>query len=153
MVYGCDSAWWEHRNGLLDFNGLKVCFSANGLQNYPGIRRVVINRREDRILMEPKGTIGNGGNSGFQALNLAVQFGVKRVLLIGYDMTMSGGTHWYGNNVWRGASNPNDGSFRRWIQHFDNAAPALKALGVEVINCSPISAINSFPRKSLEDAL
>jgi len=132
---------------------LKVCFSANGLHNYPNIRRVDISRREHRILMQPKGTIGNGGNSGFQALNLAVQFGAQRVLLIGFDMSLSGGTHWYGNNTWKGAGNPNDGSFRRWVEAFDNAASALKALGVEVINCSPVSAIKSFPRMPLEDSL
>lgn len=153
MVYGCDSAWWDFRNGLPEFPGLKVCFSGNGLQGYPDIRRIDINRREERILTERKGQTGSGGNSGFQALNLAVQFGAARVLLIGLDMTLSGGVHWYGPNTWKNANNPNDSNFGRWIEAFENAAPALKALGVDVINCSPVSAIKSFPRKSLEDAL
>jgi hypothetical protein len=153
MVYGCDSAWWEFRKGLPEFSGMKVCYRDNGLQGYPDIRRIEINKREERILLDRKGQTGSGGNSGFQALNLAVQFGAKRILLIGLDMTLAGGVHWYGLNVWKGANNPNQSNFGRWIEAFENAAPALRSLGVDVINCSPVSAIKSFPRKSLEDAL
>jgi hypothetical protein len=76
-----------------------------------------------------------------------------RIILVGFDMNNESGVHWYGMNNWPNANNPNHSNFRRWIDAFEDAAPALKALGVEVINCSPVSAIKSFPRKSLEDAL
>lgn len=154
MVYGCDSAWWKFRNGLPEFAGLKVCYGGNGLDGYKEIRRIAIDKRKDELLLSKNsGLTGSGGNSGFQALNLAVQWGAKRILLIGFDMSLSGGIHWYGKNTWQNANNPNDSNFRRWIDAFEGAAALLKSLGVEVINCSPVSAIKSFPHRSIEDAL
>lgn len=153
MVYGCDAAWWRHRKGLPEFKKLKACYSGNGLEGYPEIRRVEIDKRQDRILLDKTGKTGSGGNSGFQALNLTVQFGAKRILLIGYDMHIGGGLHWYGPNKWQDANNPNDSIFARWIAAFDCSVSILKQLGIEVINCSPFSALQCFPKMSIEDAL
>ncbi|OBQ68930.1 hypothetical protein EFV37_29265 [Mesorhizobium loti] len=157
MVYGCDGPWWKHRKGLPDFHGLKICWASNGLEGFPDIRRVKIaasggNRYLDDLQMKI-GTVGAGGNSGFQALNLAVQFGAKRILLVGFDMTDRNGIHWYGRNTWHGANNPNESNFRRWIEAFDKAAPVLSAMGVQVINTFQGSAMRCFPRRSIEDML
>lgn len=153
MVYGCDAAWWRHRKGLPEFKELKACYSGNGLEGFPEIQRVEIDKRQDRLLLEKTGKVGSGGNSGFQALNLAVQFGAKRILLIGYDMHIGGGLHWYGPNKWQDANNPNESIFKRWIDAFHGAASPLKSMGIEVINCSMSSAIQCFPKKSIEGAL
>lgn len=129
------------------------------LTEYPDIRAVEIVKDgrgsyvDEIILTGEIGRIGSGGNSGFQALNLAVQFGARRVLLVGYDMTDRSGVHWYGRNSWRGANNPHQQNFDRWLKAFDAAAPVLASLGVEVINASPVSAMKSFPRRSIEDTL
>ena len=153
MVYGCDGPWWKHRNGLPEFKGLKACFGGNDLAGYKDIRRISIDRRKDEILLQHVGLVGSGGNSGFQALNLAVQFGAKRILLIGFDMSLSGGVHWYGPNKWQGANNPNDSNFKRWIDAFHGSASLLESMGIKVINCSPFSALQCFPKMSIEDAL
>lgn len=159
-VYGCDKAWWQYRCGLKDFPGLKMCWAGNGLDGFPDIRRVEIAKSENpqdvyssSILTEKVGVIGGGWNSGFQSLNLAVQFGARRILLVGYDMTDRGGLHWYGRNTWNGANNPSDHAFRRWVGAFQLAVPTLKALGVEVINTSPNSALRCFPNRSIADML
>ncbi|MBZ9759480.1 hypothetical protein LB553_01075 [Mesorhizobium sp. CA8] len=136
-----------------EFDGLKLCFRDNGLAGFHDIRRIEINRREDKLQLGRIGLVGNGGNSGFQALNLAVQFGAKRILLIGLDMSLSGGVHWYGPNKWPNANNPNDSNFKRWIDAFEGSAALLKSMGVEIINCSMNSAIQCFPKRSLEDAI
>lgn len=105
------------------------------------------------LIFEPKGTIGGGGNSGFQALNLAVQWGAAKVVLIGFDMTDRGGVHWYGRNHWPMANNPDQSNFRRWIAAFERAAPLLRRLGVEVVNASRNSALACFPKMDLKDCL
>lgn len=92
--------------------------------------------------------VGSGGNSGFQALNLAVQFGARRILLVGFDMNDRGGVHWYGRNSWPMANNPDHNNFRRWIAAFEGAAPLLKSMGIEVVNLSPHSAIQCFPKEA-----
>jgi hypothetical protein len=155
VVYGCDPAWWKHRKGLPEYTGLKIAWAGANLE-YPDIRTVEIAKEggkyTDCISTTP-GKVGGGGNSGFQALNLAVLFGAKRIILVGYDMTDAGGVHWYGRNGWYGANNPNQSNFKRWLTAFDAAAPVLASMGVEVINASPNSAMKSFPRRSIDDAL
>ncbi|HCZ48509.1 MAG TPA: hypothetical protein DCZ11_05850, partial [Gammaproteobacteria bacterium] len=49
--------------------------------------------------------IHQGGNSGYQALNLAVLLGAERVILLGYDMH---GGHWHGRHGGR-LNNPEPG--------------------------------------------
>lgn len=142
-----------HRKGLPDFQGLKVCYAGNNLAGYPDIRRIDIDKHNDKLLFEV-GKTGSGGNSGFQAFNLTVQWGPpKRILLIGFDMTDASGVHWYGRNTWHQANNPNESNFKRWIAAFETAGPVLVGMGIEVINCSVHSALKCFPRRSIEDAL
>jgi hypothetical protein len=87
-----------------------------------------------------------GCHSGFQALNVAVHLGAKRILLVGYDCHHNGGRHFHSDHPagWMNAEAPN-----MWLPPYRQAAPQLKARGVEVINCSPGSAIESFPMSSV----
>jgi hypothetical protein len=133
---------------LPNFHGLKICYSGNNLQGFPDIKRVDIPEKGfDRLRVDEVGKIGSGGNSGFQALNLAVQFGAKRVILIGFDMTDASGVHWYGRNSWPQANNPMEHNFKRWIAAFETVS------GVEVVNASPDSALQCFPKTSIAEAL
>jgi hypothetical protein len=143
---------------MRDYRGLKVCWGGNGLNEFPDVHRVQIakgRRGEYAIDMQfdTPGIIGGGGNSGFQALNLAVQFGASRVLLIGVDMTDAAGIHWYGKNRWPMANNPARDNFQRWIEAFNRAAPVLSRMGVRVFNGSPRSALQCFPRASIAEFL
>lgn len=164
VVYGCDDAWWMHRQGLPEFKRLKIAWGAKACARFPDLRKITIEEKakgtsrdspdySDAILSETKGVIGGGGNSGFQGLNLAVQFGARRVLLIGFDMHDRGGVHWYGRNNWTKANNPDESNFVKWRAAFNAAAPTLAALGVEVVNTSFASDLKCFPRRSIEQAL
>lgn len=158
MVYGCDAAWWRAERGLPNFSGLKVSYGSNGLSGqFADIRTINIAKvgrsYADDVVLDPVGTVGAGGNSGFQALNLAVQWGARRIMLVGFDMSDRGGKHWYGRNLWPMSANPDETNFKRWIAAFDRAAPQLQDLGVEVVNCSPASALTCFPKRSISDAL
>lgn len=152
-VYGCDFPWWRSVRGLPDYRGRKFAYEARACDQWGCDRVLIPNVHEDRLLFDKVGTVGAGGNSGFQALNLAVQFGAKRVLLIGFDMTDRGGVHWYGRNIWAQAHNPTGSNFQRWVAAFTQAAPVLERMGVEVINASPVSALQCFPKRSLAEAL
>jgi hypothetical protein len=135
-----------------------MCWAGNGA-DFPDLVRVEIGkgggpeRYSTDMLFEKVGVIGGGGNSGFQALNLAAQFGADRILLIGFDMTDRSGVHWYGRNKWPMANNPDQSNFTRWLGAMDRAAPELARRGVRVINANPASAITAFPRMSLRQAV
>lgn len=97
--------------------------------------------------------IGSGGNSGFQALNLAAQFGATKILLIGFDMHIAAGVHWYGCNAWHGANNPNMPLLMRWRNAFTAQAKVLEAMGIDVVNASADSALKCFRHAQIDQAL
>lgn len=108
--------------------------------------------RHDRLVSDPVGTVGWGGNSGFQALNLAWQFGPSRIVLVGFDMRIDAGLHWHGPHP-TGMNNPSLRRCERWRRALDAVAPVLEASGVEVLNASPISTLTAYPTCSLEEAI
>lgn len=154
VVYGCDGPWWRSVQGLPKFKGVKLAFEPTVCGSEWGIRKIEIkNPAKDDLLFGTIGHIGAAGNSGFQALNLALQFGADRVLLVGFDMRGDSGPHWYGRNNWMQAANPTDGVYARWVRAMHAAAPVIAARGVSVVNASPISALECFPKMSIENAL
>lgn len=102
--------------------------------------------------MAKLGSIGWGGNSGFNALNLAAQFGCVKIILVGYDMRIDKGLHWHGKHV-NALNNPTEKNVYRWRDAVNNAAPLLKSHGIEVLNTSPISTLTNYPKTTLEEAL
>lgn len=152
VVYACDGAWWKARQGLAQFKGLRLTHDATACVQFPGILQIAIARACDEILTGEPGLVGDSGNSGFQALNLAVQFGAVKIILIGFDMRLDLGLHWHGKHG-RGLNNPSALNIAKWRRILDGQAPRLAALGVAVINCSAVSALEAFPKMSLAEAL
>jgi hypothetical protein len=89
------------------------------------------------------------GNSGAQAINLAVLFGARRLVLVGFDMrdAADGTRHWFGKHV---GGMERRGQYSGWVKAFDRIAADLKAWGIEAVNCSPVSALHQFPKTTLE---
>lgn len=163
IAYGCDAAWWKHRRGLPDFKGLKLAWEKDIPTCHPDVRLIRIkpsprpciagNEWIDEILTDEIGLIGSGRNSAFQALNLAIQFGCKRVLMIGLDLHDRSGVHYYGRNNWFKAGNPDDTQFKRCIIAYNKNAEKIRSLGVDVVNASAISDLHCFHRASIEQTL
>ena len=151
VLYATDAAWWQANNGATEFKGLRLTSDGRAVEDF-GIDKVQCRKRDDRILLEGPGVIGWGGNSGFHALNLAIQFGAEKVILVGFDMTLAGGIHWHGEHG-GGLHNPTKANVERWRRVFDGAASFVAGLGVSVVNCSPGSALVKYPKMTLEEAL
>ena len=152
VVYGCDGPWWVAKNGLPDFKGIKLAHDTNVCATYGDVHKIEV-EDHDLMLFDDPGVVGSGGNSGFQAVNLAAQFGARRILLIGFDMHEAAGVHWYGRNTWRKANNPSTRNFVRWRNAFADQAGVLLARGIEIINTSLESALTCFPQMTLEEAI
>lgn len=141
VLYAADYFWWLKHKGVPGFGGLKVSVSEEAADRFPGLRCIDL----DRI-------VAAGRNSGAQAVNLAVLFGAARIVLVGYDMTLSHGVHWHGMHG-GGSQNPTKSSLTKWGQQLDRAAASYEAAGVEVLNASPISALTAYRQVKLEDVL
>lgn len=152
-LYACDWRWWLKHEGVPAFAGLKITLSngAEQLAHWPEIK-VLENSGKDGLEPAPTG-LRTGRNGGYQAINLAVHLGAKRILLLGYDMKpdSSGKTHWFGDH----ADWPTRASIYAnvMLPCFKTLVSPLNELGVTVINCTPDSALETFPRLPLEDAL
>lgn len=144
VIYGCDAHWWRHNVGMPKFGGLRIAYDRSLSEQFPNIHLIDIAIPEDRVLFDTPGRIGSGGNSGFQALNLALQFGARLILLIGFDMHDRSGVHWYGRNNWPQANNPGEDNFRRWRQAFKVSAPIIANAGIDVVNVTRFSELKSF---------
>jgi hypothetical protein len=152
VLYSCDYAWWMAHKGAKDFAGLRLSHDRRACGEY-GLQRINIEHVSSNDLTLDKPTyVGAGGNSGFQALNLALQFGATGVMLIGIDCSLDHGTHWHGNHPMP-MSNPIHINVTRWIQAFDGAAPRIRKLGIDVVNCSPASKLTQYPKMTIAEAL
>lgn len=98
-----------------------------------------------------KDRVSMNSNSGAQAINLAMLFGAKRVLLLGFDMRdIDGKAHWFGQHPQPLVQVQ---LYDEWIYRLTVAAPDAKARGVEIINCTPGSAMECFDKVPLEEAI
>lgn len=108
-----------------------------GSENRPGLGR--------------EGVIHQGGNSGYQAINLAYLWGARAIVLLGMDCGagVRGEAHWFGQHP-TGLSQHQP--FEVWRTKFPMLAADLAAEGVPVLNCSRQTALDCFPRHTLENA-
>jgi hypothetical protein len=105
---------------------------------------------EDGLSNTPD-NLRTGGTSGYAALNLAVLKRARKIVLLGYDYgVIDGRHHYHDEHFWH---KPGDQSWPAWAKRFDSAAIQCRDLGIEVINASPRSAIECFPKMSIEEAL
>jgi hypothetical protein len=153
VLYSCDGPWWRLNKGAPQFAGLKLTHDKTACREFPGVQLVTIEKvHGDDLLLDQPSFIGAGGNSGFQAINLAVQFGATAVMLIGFDCSIEFGAHWHGRHP-SPLTNPCESNIKRWKKAIDGAAPLLNTLGIDVINCSQQSALACYPKMSIEDGL
>ena len=148
VLYAADAKWWRHHAGAPSFRGgLKYTLQAEA-RRWPGVQ-VLRNTGQEGLERDPRG-LKTGRNGGYQAINLAVHLGARRVLLLGYDMRSGGRgkSHWFGDHPWGGES-----PYVTFRRMFGTIVEPLKAAGVEVINCSRETALDVFPRMALADAL
>lgn len=156
-LYACDNRWWEaHIAAVRDgFFGERWTThedgpsSGNCKDEMPedwGIR-CVRGKASEGFSRDPA-LIHYGSNSGFQALNFALLRGATKVILVGFDMrVVNGKRHFFGDHP---APLSNSTTYSSFIRHFETAA---KHCAVPIVNATPGSALNCFPKVSLDDAL
>lgn len=152
VLYACDVSWWrEHKASWPEFKGLKITQDKLANDEFE-IFRVICERHHENLVLDRFGQVGWGGNSGFHCINLAIQFGVKKIILVGYDMQLNGGSHWHGDHP-NNMNNPTAANVARWRRTIDANAQIIKNLGIAVFNVSPVSALVNYPKMSLVEAL
>lgn len=151
-----DDAWFNlHREQLREFRGVKVsCAPIFDKPSYKNkqekIKYVPQNRSRTHGISDTPNTVSWNANSGAAAINLAYHFGATKIVLVGFDMKHNdaGNSHWHNEyQVTKRAV------FPRHLKGFPAIALDAERLGITILNASPDSAIDVFPRHSVEDIL
>lgn len=135
VIYAGDCAWWEHNIEKINVDAQLWTCSEKAKKRYG------VNLKAGR----------GAFNSGMRAIELAISFGAKKILLVGYDCSVYRGIHWHGKH--EKTDNPDSTKCTKWRRQFAMLSIVAKSLKVEILNCSRETAIESFPRVSLEKCL
>lgn len=159
-VYAADLKWWHVHYPVLKDDFADRMFSVEtgdkgnerlAAQLY-GVRvwkQEPVKELKHKGLSKTPGVLRLGGLSGYQAINLAYQFGATVVLLLGYDMQVTNGQrHWFGDHK-RPLTNSN--TYGQRLANFATIKP--EEYGIEIVNCSRATAMECFPRMPIGEAL
>jgi hypothetical protein len=96
--------------------------------------------------------ISGNGNSGMQAINLAVLFGARHILLLGFDMKVGpqGEKHFHPDHP---APLTQAQPFSDWIFKGVKVAEDLRKLGVFCLDCTPGGALYGFEKATLQEGI
>lgn len=141
ILYFMDGVWHDwHRKNVREFSGLVITISDRCL-NKP---RIKVLKRGTRNHYDPRRThLARGGNSGHGAISVAIHFGAKRIILLGFDMKRINGQHNYHNDHKRTV--PDSIYEDQYFAGFNALAEDCQGLGIEILNATPGSALPSFP--------
>lgn len=159
VLYAGDARWWDLRGPTCEFSGerwsvheVKLTDKLAIAARY-GVRLVAGSRQIDApgFSLDPR-RIHYGNSSGFQAINLAIHFGAKRILLVGFDMRTPGpGELRHFNGEYPDPS-MNCAKYEHFLPAFVAAARTLPPT-IRIVNCTPRSALRCFPMGDLEAEL
>ncbi len=162
-LYFCDAQWWTtqiaHNRRTPDwttsfhdliYKGFWITV-APGFEDHPQVRSLKLTG-ERGLESDPMG-LRHGSNAGYQAINLAANYGVKRILLLGYDMrVVNGRTHWH-NEQRESAEGFKMVLEKSMLPHFSSLVEPLAERGIDIVNVTPGSALTCFRMSTLEKEL
>lgn len=126
-----DRAWWDAHPEALEFEGSKFgCMPE--FQALPEVARFAAQ---------------SGTNSGLLGLMVAASLGATKVLLCGMDMHSPGG-HFFGNHP----ANLKSTTAQR-MEVFKKQFARYQPKGVDIVNCTPGSALMAYRVGNLEEEL
>lgn len=162
VLYACDAKWWDVHKGCPDFAGEK--WSSHGVKplghGQPENDKIATAKKYGLRLVAGKYAPGfsrdpalvhYGYNSGFQASNWALHaMGWQGLsVLVGFDMHTRNGIHFFGHHP---KPLDNSAKFENWVPTFAVAAKDLPDT-VDIVNCTPGSALDCFRMGDLEAEL
>lgn len=154
-VFG-DKQWWTlHERGLEAYQASGQCSVFTNCpqlikrqKKKPTISWLWMMERKHRGLHLD--ALSWGSNTGCVAVNLALLLGAKRVLLLGFDMKLTGGrANWHDNSLVKPSPVPYSG-FIKGFRYIAKDLPE-KFPGSEIINITDDSNLHVFPKIGVKE--
>lgn len=155
IFFGDKGFLLKNQKQLLVHPALKVgCCPLIEEFEHLGVKRLLRNHEHPYGISERPDKVSWNGSSGAAAISTAVHTGVKRIILLGFDMTLgeTGSQHWH--PLYRVNGDPGRKlPFERHKRGFEFIARDAKRIGVEILNASPNSTISHLKKCSVKDLL
>jgi hypothetical protein len=152
--FGDAGFFLKNRRGLSNFPGIKVSTNS-ATRGYPWVKYLKQYTRDRNCGISPKNSeLVWKSNSGATAIDLAVHLGAKKIILLGFDLSMDANhnSHWH--SVYpKKSPKAYENSFSRHHKAFPAIARDAKRLGVRIINANPKSQLSVFEKVNLSEIL
>lgn len=156
VLYFTDSGWYEPRREIVrNWAGLVISMSRTAKRELPD-KVLRIKGRGDPAFPPQfpplwSAEIQQGRSSGHTAVSLAIALGGLPVL-VGYDMRVVEGREHH-HAEYAGTNRDLDQYAREFVPAFAGWNEAALAVGVEILNATPGSAVTEFPMVDLDEVL
>jgi len=149
IFFGDEGFWKNNKENLLAHSAENVssnsCFKA-GISDITYFPK---DKLKKLGLSENQNTLCWNNNSGAAAIDYAAHQGATTIILLGFDMVnVEGESHWHNEY-----QSPPSMPYAKHKKGFPKIKEDADKLGIEIINCSPVSTIKEFPVKPLSEIL
>lgn len=157
VLFFGDCSWYNvHREPLSKWPKIKVTccnrFDSKDRAESEGIKYLAKDPQRKKGISTDPTRVSWNSNSGAAAISLAAHFGVREIILLGFDMKaseQSQDTHWFGGHGHKRRQPP----FDRHIRGFPIIAKEAQKRRIKIWNASSDTRIDSFPQIALKDIL
>lgn len=160
-----DYKWWQtNETGLKAYSGYTAhCNEHSDLRSITMLRGFARSRDKTAGIETNPLMVAWNASSGGSAVNFAYHLGAKEIVLIGFDMqTVNSRKNWHKDhpppegfdkhgNGYATAEDYLDDLYARFRKPFKAVKEDAGSLGIEIINCTPGSALTEFPVVSLPE--
>jgi hypothetical protein len=165
VLYACNLGWWRHYWGpdLAAHPASKWTTNAQAAREF-GVNWIREKPGYGEGLSKDPTVINHGHGSGFSLLNLVYLMGATRIVLLGYNLKYAPDYDGRGRRI---GSEPRHyfGEYPPELQHWPHQrvqggvhvellglyAAVADQRAVQIINCTPDSALTCFPVADIED--
>lgn len=150
----CDKRWFDHerieRRFQIDAFKGRVVTTCQGAQGPPRLWRLHRSKPADGLARDV-GTVAAEFSTLSAALNLAFHLGAARIVLLGIDgkTGANGRSHHHVPHPWKPVAN----AWTLQAEELQRIAADLRDRGIEVLNASPDSAWQLWPRMTFDQAI
>lgn len=157
-IFACDIRWWYEYYELTQAHSPESkLYTIAGIGSHfykkRKIGKEIIELPYESGVGLGKEHLIHGGNSGYMAVNLAYLLGAKKIILVGYDHQHTNGKrHWH-SDYDKKKFPYNADNVDRMKDNFEVLAQDLINEGIDVVNCSIETALETPRRSSLENEI
>lgn len=143
MLFFADGRWWKQFKPA--FAGMMVTTATE--LGIPSIHTLDKTPPKEGLTLD-RGKVALRRTSVTGAINLAVHFGCNEIVLLGVDGGLVNGVRHCHPDKYPWAMI--NGCFDEHAAEFEQIAPSARALGISILNASPDSAIQTWPKVSFD---